>query len=164
MLIALDTLYFDLLKLGYHLGLAVIVGGGVALGALVAPAVFRAAGSRSQAGTIFGAVLERSDPAMVLAVVLAIATSVLRAGAVDEDPRDARIAARWVLLGLMSLATLFSAGWAGPIARGIRSQTPGFDDLPATDVRRREFGLLHARSRRAMSVAVLCGAGALFLS
>src|SRR3970040_1408545 len=108
MLIALAPLYFALLKLGSPLGLAVIVGGGVALGALVAPAVFRAAGSRSQAGTIFRAGPPRSDPVMVLAVVLVIATSVLRAGAVDEDPRDARIAARWVLLGLMSLATLFS--------------------------------------------------------
>jgi hypothetical protein len=159
-----ETLYFDLLKLGYHLGLAVIVGGGLALGAFTAPAIFRTLRSRSEAGTVFGAVLERFDGAAILALLLVGLTTVLRAGAVDEDPRDLRILARWIALALMGAATLYASAWASPVARAIRRQTPGFDDLPEGDLRRREFRSLHRRSTRAFSLAVLLGVIALFFS
>jgi hypothetical protein len=160
----LDTLYFDLLKLGYHLGLAVIVGGGMALGALAAPAIFRTLRSRAEAGTVFGAILERFDGVAILALIVVALTSVLRAGAADEDPHDLRILARWVSLALMGIATLYASAWANPVARAIRRETPGFDDLPDADVRRREFRALHERSRRAFSLAVVLGAIALFFS
>ena len=159
-----DTLYFDLLKLGYHLGLAVIVGGGFALGALAAPAIFRSLRSRSEAGTVFGAVLERYDGIAILALLVVALTTVLRAGAADEDPRDLRIVARWMALAAMGAATLYASAWASPVARAIRRQTPGFDDLPESDIRRREFRILHERARRAFSFAVLLGAVALYLS
>lgn len=93
-----------------------------------------------------------------------LVTSFLRAGAADEDLRDVRILARWILLGVVALATLYASGWASPVARSIRRATPAFDDLPEGDVRRREFRALHERSRRAMTVAVLAGAAALFFS
>ena len=160
----MDTLYFDLLKLGYHLGLAVIVGGGLALGAFAAPAIFRTLRSRSEAGTVFGAVLERFDGAAIIALVLVGLTTVLRAGAVDEDPRDLRILARWIALALMGAATLYASAWASPVARAIRRQTPGFDDLPESDLRRREFRSLHRRSTRAFTIAVVLGVVALFFS
>jgi len=140
------------------------VGGGFALGALAAPAIFRTARSRGEAGTIFGAVLHRFDGVATSAVLLIGLTTVLRAGAADEDPRDLRILARWIVLALMSLATLYASAWASPVARAIRTQTPGFDDLPDNDARRREFRGLHERSRRAFSLAVLLGVLALYLS
>lgn len=160
----MGTLYFDLLKTAYHLGLAIVIGGGFALGALAAPAIFRSARSRSEAGTIFGAVLERFDGVAVPALVIVAVTTVLRAGAVDEDPRDVRILARWLALLLMGLATLYASAYANPVARAIRRQTSGFDDLPESDPRRREFRALHERSRRAFSIAVVFGLVALFFS
>jgi len=160
----MDTVYFDLLKLGYHFGLAVIVGGGFALGALAPPAIFKTMRSRSEAGTVFGAVLERYDGVAILALVLIALTTILRAGAADEDPRDLRIVTRWVALALMGAATLYASAWASPVARAIRKQTPEFDDLPESDVRRREFRSLHERSRRAFSFAVLLGLVALYFS
>ncbi len=159
-----ETLYFDLLKLAYHLGLAVIVGGGLVLGGMAAPAIFRTLRSRSEAGTVFGAVLERYDGVAIAALIVIAVTTFLRAGAVDEDPRDVRILARWISLVLMGIATLYASAWASPVARAIRRQTPGFDDLPDGDVRRREFRTLHERSRRAFSFAVLAGVVALFFS
>ncbi|MBI2772872.1 MAG: hypothetical protein HYX56_00040 [Chloroflexi bacterium] len=134
----MDTLYFDLLKTGYGLGLAVIIGGGL--------------------------VGRRSDGLTVAAVIAVIATSVLRAGAVDEDPRDVRILLRWLLLAVMCAAALFSAAWASPVARAIRSQTAAADDLAGHAVLKREADRLEGRSRRAMVVAVICGAAALFFS
>ncbi len=59
---------------------------------------------------------------------------------------------------------LYASAWANPVARAIRKQTPGFDDLPDNDVRRREFRALHRRSTRAFSLAVLLGVIALFFS
>jgi uncharacterized protein DUF4149 len=142
----------------------VIVGGGFALGALVAPALFRTLRSRSEAGTVFGAILERFDGVAILALLLIAITALLRAGAADEDPHDPRILARWIALALMGIATLYASAWASPVARAIRKSTPGFDDLPENDVRRVEFRRLHARSTRAFSLAVLLGIVALFFS
>ena len=158
------TLYGDILRFAYGLGLAVIMGGGFALGALAAPAIFRSLRSRADAGTVFGAILERFDGWAVLSLVVVVVTTFLKAGAFDEDVRDARILIRYVAIALMGLAVLYGAAWANPVARAIRKQTPGFDDLPENDVRRREFRALHARSARAFTLAVLFGAIALYFS
>ena len=160
----MDTLYFDLLRLFYTLAMAVVVGGGFALGALAAPAIFATARSRGEAGTVFGAILARFDGVAILALIVVALTTVLRAGAVDEDPRDPRILARWIALGLMGLAILYASAWANPVARAIRRQTPAFDDLPDNDPRRREFRALHERSRRAFSIATVLGIVAMFFS
>jgi uncharacterized membrane protein len=159
-----DTLYGDVLRLGYHLGLAVIVGGGFALGALAAPAIFRTLRSRGEAGTVFGAILERYDGFAILALILVFLTSVLKAGAFEEDLRDVRILIRWTMLTLMAFAVLYGSAWANPVARAIRKQTPDFDDLPDDDLRKREFRALHARSARAFTFAVVLGAIALHYS
>lgn len=164
MVAPVDTLYFDLLRLGYHLGLAVLVGGGLVLGAVAAPGVFGAMRSRGEAANVFGAVLARFDGLALLSLLLVALTTFLKAGAFEEDPRDVRLVARWVALALMSAATLYAIAWAGPVARAIRRQTPGFDDLPEGDVRRREFRALHERSRRALTLVVLFGLVALFYS
>ena len=159
-----ETLYGDTLQFVYHLALAVLVGGGLVLGSAVAPAVFKTVSSRGEAGTIFASVLQRWDGLAVLCVIVVVVTSVLKAGAFDEDPRDARILIRWLSLALMGIAVLYGSAWANPVARAIRAQTPGFDDLPDNDVRRREFRSLHARSARAFRLAGLFGAVALYLS
>jgi hypothetical protein len=157
-----ETLYYDILKLGYHLGLAIIVGGGLMVGA-AAPAIFHTMRSRGEAANVFAAVLARYDGAAILALLLVASTTILRATGF-EDASDSRIIIKWALLALMALATLYSVGWAGPVARAIRTQTPDFDDLPDNDMRRREFRSLHERSRRALSLAVLFGAIAIFFS
>jgi uncharacterized protein DUF4149 len=160
----MDTLFFDLVRLGYHLGLAIIVGGGFVLGALAAPAIFRTLRSRGEAGTVFGAILERFDGVAILALVLIAITAVLRARLADEDPTDVRILARWIALVLLGISTLYASAWASPVARAIRKSTPGFDDLPDNDVRRREFRRLHALSTRAFTLAVVFGVIALYFS
>ena len=160
----MDTLSFDLLKLGYHIGLAVLVGGGLVVGSAAAPAIFRAVRSRGEAANVFAGVLARYDGLAILALLVVALTTVLRAVAFEEDPGDLRIATRWVALAHMGATTLYGSVWANPVARAIRRQTPGFDDLPETDPRRREFAALHERSRRALSAVVLFGLVAIFLS
>ncbi|MGH2490823.1 MAG: hypothetical protein ACRDF9_04885, partial [Candidatus Limnocylindria bacterium] len=61
-------------------------------------------------------------------------------------------------------ATLYSSAWANPVARAVRAQTPGWDDLRDDAPMRHEFASLHRSSRRAMSVAIVAGVVAMFLS
>ena len=161
----METLYFDVLQFLYHLALAVLVGGALALGTAAAPAIFATARSRSEAGTIFGATLARFDGAAIFAVVVLALTSFLKAASFEvTGSPDARLLARWAALLLLGAATLYSSAWANPVAREIRSRTPRFDELPSSAPERVEFAKLHARSRRAMTLAVLVGLLALFVS
>ena len=146
----METLYFDTLQFVYHLALAILVGGAVVLG---------------MAGTIFGAVLGRYDGLAILCVILIVVTSVLKATAFEvTGAPETRLIIRWLALLVLCGATLYSSAWASPVARTIRAQTPGWDDLRDDAPLRREFQSLHRRSRRAMTIAILAGVVAMFLS
>lgn len=160
----METLSFDLLQFLYHLSLAILVGGPLVLGTAVAPALFAGARSRAEAGTLFGGVLGRFDGLAVFSVVVLVVTSVLKAVSFEvTGTPETRLVLRWVAIAALVIATLYSSAWANPIARQIRSATPGFDEQPASSPARVEFAGLHERSRRAMSVAVVFGLLALFL-
>jgi uncharacterized membrane protein len=159
-----ETLPFDLLQFVYHLALAILVGGSLVLGTAVAPALFASSRSRADAGTLFGTVLARFDGLAIFSVIVLTITSVLKAiGFEVTGAPDTRLVVRWVALIVLALATLYSSGWANPVARQIRAETVGFDDQPQNAPARIEFAKLHQRSRRAMSVAVVFGLLALFL-
>lgn len=138
------------------------MGGGLALGLAAAPALFRTLPSRSVAGTAFGEILARWDGVAIGAAVLVVVTAFLRA--VNFESPDLRHWVRWALLAIMFAATLYASAWTGPVARQLRRQLPGFDDLPDGAPARREFAKLHSGARTGMSVAVAAGLAALFLS
>jgi uncharacterized protein DUF4149 len=160
-----ETLYFDTLQFVYHLALAVLVGGALVLGAAAAPAIFAEVRSRGEAGALFGAVLGRYDGLAILCVILVVLTSVLKATAFEVvGVPDTRLMLRWLALAVLCGATLYASAWTNPVARSLRAQTPGWDDLGEDAPVRREFASLHRGSRRATTVAVLAGVIALFLS
>lgn len=160
-----ETLYFDILQFVYHLALAILVGGALVLGAAAAPAIFATVRSRGEAGAIFGAVLARYDAVAILCVVLVVVTSVLKATAFEvTGAPETRLVMRWLALLVLCGATLYASAWASPVARTIRAQTPDWDDLRDDAPMRREFQSLHRSARRAMSVAILAGIVAMFLS
>lgn len=161
----METLYFDALQFVYHLALAILVGGALVLGAAAAPAIFASVTSRGEAGVIFGAVLARYDGLAILCVVLVVLTSVLKATAFEvTGVPETRLVVRWLALLLLCGATLYSSAWTNPVARSVRAQTPGWDDLRDDAPMRREFQSLHRSSRRAMTVAIVAGIVAMFLS
>ena len=161
----METIYFDALQFLYHLALAILVGGALALGAAAAPAIFASVRSRGEAGAIFGSVLGRFDGLAVLSVVLIVVASVLKATAFEvTGVPETRLVVRWIALLVLCGATLYSSAWASPVARSIRAQTPGWDDLGDDAPMRREFQSLHRSSRRAMTVAIVAGVVAMFLS
>jgi hypothetical protein len=158
-----ETLSFELLQFLYHLALAILVAGPLVLGAAVAPALFASPRSRADAGTLFAGVLARFDGLAIFSVLVVIVTSVLKALAFEvSGAPEPRLVVRWIALVLLVVVTLYSSGYANPVARAIRTQTPGFDDQPLGSPARVEFTRLHERSRQAMSVAVIFGLVALF--
>lgn len=161
----METLYFDVLQFVYHLALAILVVGPLVLGAAAAPAIFASVKSRGEAGAIFGAVLGRYDGLAILCVVLIVLTSILKASAFEvTGTPETRLVMRWLALLVLCGATLYSSAWASPVARSVRAQTPGWDDLREDAPMRREFQSLHRSARRAMSIAIVAGVIAMFLS
>jgi len=156
-----ENLYFDTVQFLYHLALAILVGGGVVLGAVVAPAVLQTMSSEGGTRGLFPA---RWDGLAILAVIVVVITSVLKIGFEITGAPEPRLVARWVALFFLSAAVIYSSGWANPVARSLRSQTPAFDDLPESTAVRREFAKLHASSSRAMRLGIVAGLVALLLS
>src|SRR5205809_6532373 len=161
-----ETLYLELLRFLYRLALAVLVGGMLVLGTAVAPALFGPRDSspreppavtRTQAGALFGAVLARFDGYAILALVVLVVTSALKSRFEVTGPPEPRLAARWVILLFLALATLYSRACANPVARSLRTATAGFAALPAGAPARVEFARPHARSRRAVPAAAALG-------
>ena len=160
----METLYFDVLQFVYHLALAILVGGALVLGAAAAPAIFASVRSRGEAGAIFGTVLGRYDGLAILCVVLIVLTSILKAAAFEvTGTPETRLVLRWIALLVLCGATLYASAWASPVARTVRAQTPGWDDLREDAPLRREFQSLHRSARRAMTVAIVAGVIAIFL-
>jgi hypothetical protein len=158
---SVDTLFYDFVHFLYLLSLGVLVGGSFALGGAVAPTLFRSL-DRSRAGTLFGGILARWDAAAIIASLALVGSSILLF--VNFETGEARIYLRYLAVGLVVIATLYSSAWANPIARALRANTPHFDELPPDADTRRQFAGYHRRSTRAMSVAILGGLVALYLS
>ncbi len=137
-----ETLYFDVLQFLYHLALAVLVGGAIVL----------AAPSR------------RYDQLAGLALLLLVATSVLKLIAFEDTDIGPRLIARWVALAVLAAATLYASAWASSVARAFRAQTRDFDDLPANSAARLQYAQLARSASRAMRVVIVSGLVALFLS
>ena len=138
----MDTLYFDVLQFLYHLALAVLVGGAIVLGG---PS-------------------RRYDQLAGLALLVVIATSVLKLIAFEDTDIGPHLVARWIALAVVVGATLYASAFAAPVARTFRAQTRDFDDLPESSPARREYAQLGRSATRAMRVVAVSGLVALFLS
>jgi len=138
----MDTLYFDALQFLYHAALAVLVGGAIVLGG---PS-------------------RRYDQLAGLALLVLIATSILKLIAFEDTAIGPRLVARWIALAVVAGATLYASAFAAPVARTFREQTRDFDDLPESSPARREYAQLGRSAARAMRVVAISGLIALFLS
>jgi len=131
----------------YHLGLALWIGGAVSLGALVAPALFRAL-PRPDAGAIFGPVLRRFAYVRLGGVALAIAGAGAKHIIFEAHANTIWIALRWLLLAFLAIVVVYEIASLHP-----RIEKRGDD-----------FARLHKRSERLMKASLVVAVMALFLS
>lgn len=133
----------------YHLGLALWIGGAVALGALAAPVLFGAL-PRQQAGSIFGPTLRRFAKLRLAAVVLMVAGAGAKYFIFERFAHSPWIAVRWVLIAILAFIVVYEITVLHPAMERLRGD-------PA-------FGRLHKRSEGLMKASLGVAVVALFLS
>jgi Domain of unknown function (DUF4149) len=133
----------------YHLGLALWIGGAVALGALAAPALFGAL-PRQQAGAIFGPTLRRFAKLRLLAVVLMVLGAGAKHFVFESFANSPWVVVRWTLIAILAVTVVYEIGILHPAMARLRGD-------PA-------FQRLHKRSEGLMKVSLVVAIVALFLS
>jgi uncharacterized membrane protein len=145
----------------YHLALALWIGGGIALGALTAPELFRQL-PRSQAGGIFGPILRRFSRLRLAAVFAALAAAAAKHLLWESHSASGWIATRWVALAAMTVIVVYELLVLEPAMAVHRGKmAPGGTD---SDPARTAFQRLHRRSEGLMKVGLLAALVASFLS
>jgi hypothetical protein len=145
----------------YHLGLALWIGGAVALGALTAPALFGAL-PRHQAGGIFGTILRR----FARVRIGALAAILIGAGAKyvwwETHAATPWIALRWLAIAFLAFSLLYEILF---LERPMNILRTGLGpDVPADDANRVRFNVLHGRAEGLMKASLLAAFVALVFS
>lgn len=149
-----------LTNLVYHLGLAIWIGGTLVLGALVAPALFRAL-PRPEAGAIFGPTLRRFARLRVAALVATIAAAGVRHAVWERTP-TLWISLRWAALGVLAAAVLYEVAWLEPKLEARRVHLTA--DMGEDHPERRAFNVLHKRAEGLMKASLVAALLAMLLS
>lgn len=144
----------------YHLGLAIWIGGTLALGALVAPMLFRTL-PRLQAGAVFGPTLRRFAR-LRLAALIAIVVAAAVKFAVWESGPTVWIGIRWAAIVVMAATVLFEIGvLEGALEARRVHLTP---DMSEEHPERRAFNALHKRAESLAKTGFMASLVALLLS
>jgi hypothetical protein len=144
----------------YHLALALWIGGGIALGALTAPELFRQL-PRAQAGGIFAPVLRRFARLRLFAILIAIAAAAAKHIVFETHSANVWIVVRWAALAFMAVAVLYEIAALQPALERLR---PGVAGAAETDPQRAVFTRLHKRSEALMKASLLAAVVALLFS
>jgi len=134
----------------YHLGLAIWIGGAAVLGALVAPALFKAL-PRHDAGAIFGPVLRRFSRWRIAAAGLSLAGAAGKLALWEQHAANPWIAIRWIAIVLMWVDAFYEIVWLEPALERARGDAAA-------------FGKLHKRSEMLMKSTLVAAIVALFFS
>lgn len=141
----------------YFTALGLWVGGLAALGAIVAPTVFRNAPTRTDAGRIFGAVLRTFGIVeLVLAGCVLVSGGILR-----KAPGMKWGKARTFLVVVVCVLVVVSVCGVDPAVAQAAGQV---QQLPENDPGREHFQSLHRWSERLAGATLLTGLALLILS
>ena len=134
------------------------VGGMASLAFITAPAIFRTASSREQAGKTFGLVLKRFHPVMYLCGAAILIAGLMRwAGAFNHHLYASEVT-RYAIAALMLGIALYSGLVVSRKLDQLRARMPaGIDRTPKDDPRRVEFNNLHRISTTLMAFNLLLG-------
>ncbi|HKB78112.1 MAG TPA: DUF4149 domain-containing protein [Thermoanaerobaculia bacterium] len=153
--------FFLIVNFLYQVGLALWIGGTVALGAAVAPVLFRSL-PRHEAGALFGPSLRRFARVRIWAVVLVIAGATIRYLAWETHGMTAWIVIRWLAIAFLAFSIVYEVTTLEPAMESRRREL--LPSLPDTDPRRQEFQRLHHRAELLMRMGLIAALVALFFS
>jgi hypothetical protein len=153
--------FYLLVNICYLLALSLWVGGAVALGAFVAPILFRNL-PRSEAGALFGPMLRRFARVRLIAILVAIVAAGVKHFVWETHVVSVWMLLRWLALGLMAASVLYEIlHLEGAIELTRKDLSP---DQGNDDPSRAPFQKLHRRSEGLMKVGLVAAVVALFLS
>lgn len=135
----------------YLIGLAIWIGGSMALGALVAPSLFKAL-PRPQAGSIFGPILRRFARLRVVALVLIIAGAAMKYLGWEAHAATVWIALRWAAIAFLAFSVVYEVGY---LERALEKRRLELNP---------DFNRLHRRAEVLMKSSLIAAVVALFLS
>ncbi len=153
--------FYLVINLLYHLGLALWIGGAVALGALTAPALF-ANLPRPQAGGIFGAILRRFARVRIGALVVILIGAGTKYMLWETHAATPWIAVRWLAIAFLAFSLLYEIVFLERPMAVLRTGLGA--DVPADDPKRVRFNVLHGRAEGLMKASLLAAFVALFFS
>jgi uncharacterized membrane protein len=134
----------------YQIGLAIWIGGSIVLGALVAPALFKALPS-PDAGAIIGPTLRRFSRLRVAAVILVIVGAAWKYLGWERNASSPWIAVRWLAIAFLAFSVVYEIGYLEPSLERNRGQAEA-------------FARLHRRSEVLMKSTLVAAVVALLLS
>jgi uncharacterized membrane protein len=144
----------------YHLGLTLWIGGTIALGALVAPALFRSL-PRLEAGGLFGPMLRRFARLQLAALIAVVIAAAVKA-AVWESGAVIWIAVRWAALIVMAATVLYEIAVLEKTLEARRAHlTP---EMAEEHPERRAFNALHKRAEGLAKIGFAAALVALLMS
>ena len=150
-----------LANFAYHLGLALWIGGVVALGALTAPALFLAL-PRPDAGALFGSILRRFARLRAVAFLLVVAGAAAKFVGWESHAATPWLVLRWLSIAILGVSIVYEIGvQERTMERLRRDLSPGMGE---DDPRRRKFGKYHRSAERLMKVSLVAAATAMFFS
>lgn len=161
--LALQDLPFRLVQMLYLSALSIWVGGGFVLGAVAAPLLFQKIGSRTQAGLLFGAILDRFDALTFFLIPLLLLTSAIRFLA-GWEVWEGAVPAKYGVLLLFFLLYFYTIASVRPRLKRLRSDIQDFDSLPENNPQRLTFQKLHKQSVRMALLQFLLGLLLLYLN
>lgn len=145
----------------YHLGLALWIGGVVVLGALTAPALFRAL-PRPEAGALFGSILRKFARLRAVAFLLVVAGAAAKSIGWESHAATPWLVLRWLLIAILGATIVYEIGVQERTMERLRRDLD--PNAGEDDPGRREFGKHHRRAERLMKVSLFAAATALFFS
>jgi hypothetical protein len=151
-------LFFNLL---YHLGLALWIGGAVALGALTAPVLFGAL-PRHQAGGIFAPVLRRFARLRAGALVLIVIGAGAKFVHWETHAATPWLVIRWVAIAFLAFDLVYELLFIERPMNAMRANLGS--DVAADDPKRLRFNVLHGRAEGLMKASLAAAFVALFFS
>lgn len=147
-----------IVTLFYNLGLATWIGGAVALGALVAPRLFRVL-PRPEAGEIFGSILRTFARVRLVALAAVIGAAAVKFMVWENGPGQSVVRTwmlvRWLAIGVMAFAVLYEIFFLEGVIAASRAEVGG----PG-----QRFKHLHRRAEMTMKVSLVAALIALFLN
>ena len=149
-------LIFQLL---YDLGLAIWIGGALALGAATAPELFKAL-PKQQAGAIFGTILGRFLRMRAVALMMIVIGAGARFLIWERNAVSPWLAVRWAVILLLAWALLGERTIQRKMRVFASDLGPESEDNPVREM----FRLLHIRAEGVMKASLIAALIALFCS